>query len=96
MIVGLFEGLYEMHENYNAFECQYDLLYDHNQRRKEATKSYENFVDWQRYIKDRLEGVPALEKIKLRRNNISLESWENVCESIESTIQDGQVACKKR
>ena len=53
-------------------------------------------MDWKRYIKDRLEYVSGLEKNKLRRINISLESWENVCESIESIIHDGQVSCKKR
>ena len=94
-MVGLFEGLNEIQETYNAFEHQSDLLYDHNQRRKYATKDYDNMVDWKRYIKDRPKYVPILDKIKLRRINISLEWWENVCESIESTIQDGQGACKK-
>ena len=59
-------------------------------------KSYDNLVEWKRYIKGRPKNVPILDKIKLRRINISLESWENVCESVESTIKDGQVACKKR
>ena len=40
--------------------------------------------------------MPILDKIKLRRIKISLESWENVCESIESTIQDGQKTYRKR
>ena len=40
--------------------------------------------------------MSVLEKIKLRRNKVYLEPWENVCESIESTIQYGQVTCKKR
>ena len=40
--------------------------------------------------------MPILDKIKLMRIKISLEYWENVCESVESTIKDGQVACKKR
>ena len=30
VMVGLFEGLNEMQETYNAFEQQSDLLYDHN------------------------------------------------------------------
>ena len=37
-----------------------------------------------------------LDKIKLRRINIFLESWENVCELVESTIHDGNIACEKR
>ena len=53
-------------------------------------------MDWQRYIKDRPEDAPILDKIKPRRMNISLEYWENVCELVESTIQDGQITCNKR
>ena len=82
-MVGLFEGLNEIQETYNAFEHQYDLLYDHNQRRKEETKAYDNLVDWKRYIKDKPKDVPILDNIKLRRIKISLEYWENVCELVE-------------
>ena len=95
-MVGFFEGLNEIQETYNAFENQYDLLYDHNQRRKEESKAYDNLVDWKRYMKERPEYVPILDKIKLRRIKISLESWETVCELVDSTIQDGQVAYKRR
>ena len=35
-----------------------------------------------------------LDKTNLRIK-ISLEYWENVCESLYSTIQDGKIACKK-
>ena len=88
-MVGLFEGLNEMKETNNSFEWQSNLIYDHNQRRKEAMKSYDNLVEWKRYIKGRPKNVPILDKIKIRRIKISLESWENVCESVESTIKDG-------
>ena len=95
-MVGLFEGLNEMKETNNSFEWQSNLIYDHNQRRKEATKAYDNLVDWKRYIKERPEDVTILDKIKLRRIKISLEYWENVCESLYSTIQDGKVSYNKR
>ena len=73
-MVGLFEGLNEVQETYDTLEQQFDLLYDHNQRTKEVTKAYANLDDWQRCIKVRPEDVPILEKIKLRRIKISLES----------------------
>ena len=96
VMVSLFEGLNEIQETHNAFELQSDILHDHNTRRKEATKAYDNLVDWQKYIKDRPKYVSFIDKIKLRRIKISLEYWENVFESIYSTILDGQVSCKKR
>ena len=95
VMLGLFEGLNYIQETYNSFEHQFDLLYDHNKTRKHATKYYDDMVDWTRYIKDKPEDVPILDKIKLRRIKISLESWENVKESVESTIRDGHIACKK-
>ena len=48
VMVGMFEGLNEIQETYNSFERQSDLLYDHNQRRKEAVKAYDNLVNWKR------------------------------------------------
>ena len=74
----LFEVLNEMQKTYNSFEHQCYLLYGHNQRGKDATKAYDNLVDKKRYIKDKPEYVPILDKIKLRRIKISLESQENV------------------
>ena len=95
-MVGFFQGLNEIQETYNTFECQFEPLYHPSQKKKEATKSYDDMVDWQRCIKDKPKDVPILYNIKLRRIKISLESWENVCESVESTIQNGQRAYKKR
>ena len=95
-MVDLFKGLSEMQETYNSFERQSDLLYDHNQKRNEETRAYDTLVDWHKYIRDRSHDLPVLDKIKLKRFKISLETWENVCELVESIIQDGNVACKKR
>ena len=85
-----------MQETYNSFKRQSDLLYDHNKKRNEARKSYDTLVDQQKHIRDRPDDMPVLDKIKLKRIKISLETWENVCELVESIIQDGQVTCKKR
>ena len=54
-MVSMFEGFNETQELYNAFERQSDILHDHNRRRNEATRAFDNLVDWQKYIKDILE-----------------------------------------
>ena len=74
LLVELFERLNEIQGTFNSFEHQSNVLYDHNKRRKDSTKSLDNVVDWQRYIKDKPEDVPILDKIKMRRAKISLES----------------------
>ena len=72
-MVSLFEGLSEMQETYNTFELHYDLLYDHNQRRSEAIRAYDTLVDWHKYIRDKPNDLPVLDKIKLKRIQISIE-----------------------
>ena len=94
-MVNLFKIFNEIQELYNAFEHQYDVLHDHNRRKKEATRAYDNLIDWQKYIKDRPYDFPVLEKIKLKKIEVSIETWENVCDLVESIIKDGQVACKR-
>ena len=66
-MVILFEGINEIHELYNAFEHQYDILNDHNRRRNEETRDFNNLVNSQKYIKDRPEDFSILDKIKLKR-----------------------------
>ena len=48
------------------------------------------------YIKERHNDLPFLEKGKLKRIQVSIKTWESVCDRVESIIKDGQVACKKR
>ena len=85
-----------MKESYNAFEHQYEILHDHQKMRKEATRAYDNLVDWKKYIKDRPYDLLVLYKLKIKKIQVSIETWENVCDLVESIIKDGQVACKRR
>ena len=48
------------------------------------------------YIKDRPEDFPVLDKIKLKRIQVSIETWENICDLVESIIKDGLVDCKRK
>ena len=95
-MINLFKGFNEMQELYNAFEHQPSLLHDHNKRRKEATRAYDNIIHWEKYIKDKPDDLPISDTFKLKKIEVSVETWENVCDLVESIIKDGQVACKKR
>ena len=66
-MISLFEGPSEMQETYNAFKHQSDFLHDHNWRRIEATRSYDTMVDWKKYIKDKPDDLPVLDKSKRKR-----------------------------
>ena len=37
-----------------------------------------------------------MDKLKLKRIHVSIETWENVCDLVESIIKDGHVDCKRK
>ena len=88
-MVSLFEGLNEMQETYNALERHSNLLHDHNRRRNEETRAYDTLVGWKKYIKDRPDDLPVLDKGNLKRIKVSNETWEIVCDLVKSIIRDG-------
>ena len=51
-------------------------------------------MDWNKYIKDIQDNLLILDKLKLKKIEVSIEIWENACDLVESIIKDGQVACK--
>ena len=53
-------------------------------------------VNSKKYIKDRLKDFPFLDNLKLKRIQVSIETWENVCDLVDSIIKDRQVACKRK
>ena len=91
-MVSLFEGINELQEMYNTFECHSDLLHHHNRRRNEETRASDTLVYWKMFIKERTNNLLVLDKGKLKRIQDSIETWESVCDLVESIIKEGQVA----
>ena len=56
-----------MRERYNPFEHQFDIIHDHNTRINEATRDFDNLVDWKKFMKDIAEDLAFFDKLKLRR-----------------------------
>ena len=81
-----------MQEMYNSFENQSDVLNENHKRRQEAIKAYDSIIDWQKYIKDRPKDLPILDKLKLMKIEVTIETWEGICDLVESIIKDGKVA----
>ena len=91
-MVNLYKGFNEMQELYNSFEHQLEVLHEHHKRIQEATKAYDHIIEWQNYIKDRSEDLPILDKLKLKKIELIIETWESICDLVESIIKDGKVA----
>ena len=47
-------------------------------------------------MKERPEDLPILDKHKLKKIEVIIETWEGICDLVESIIRDGQAACRKR
>ena len=62
----------------------------------EVIKALYDVMDWQNIIEDKPENVVVLHKMKIRRIKFSLESWENVCEIVESMIQERKRVYRKK
>ena len=83
-----------MQELYNMLECQYDILRDHNSCRLLAAKAFDNVLEWKNHIKDRPHDFPLMDKLHTKKTKVTIETWEIICDEVESIIKDGQVACK--
>ena len=71
---GLYKIFNEMHELYNTFESQSDILQDHNTHKREGAKAFDNVLDWKKHVKDRSHDFPIMDKLqtKLQTKNIEL------------------------
>ena len=83
-----------MQELYNTFECQSDIPRDHYTRRRVASNAFENVLDWHKHIKDMPHDFIVMGKIHTKKTEVTIETWETICDGVESIIKDGQMACK--
>ena len=58
-----------------------------NKIRQEATKSYDSIIYWHKYTKETPEDLPILDKLKLKKIEEIIETWEDICDHMESTIK---------
>ena len=61
-------------------------------KRIEAARAYDNIIDWHKYIKERPEDLPMMDKLKLKKIEVIIETWEGICDLVESIIKDGQAS----
>ena len=85
-----------MQELYNTFESQSDILQDHNTHRRATSKAFNNVLDWKKHIKDRPHDFPFMDKLHTKKTKVTIETWERICDVVESIIKGGQEACRRR
>ena len=85
-----------MHELYNSFERQYDVVQDHHTHSIEVTKAFDNVLYWEKHIKYRIHDLPVMGKIQTKKTGVTIETWESICDAVESIIKGGNMACRRR
>ena len=49
---------------------------------------------WKKHIKERPDGLRILDKLELKKNEVCIETWEAMCDSVEAVVNAGQKGCK--
>ena len=79
-----------MKDLFNSFERQADILQDHHARRIVAVKEFEDVLDWKKHIKDKPQDFPVMDKLWAKKTEVTINTWEGICDAVESIIKDGQ------
>ena len=88
-MANIYRGFNEIQELYNTFDSQSEILQDHNTRRRETTKAFDNVLDWQKHIKDKPHDLPIMDKLQTRKTDATIETRESIWDAVESMINDG-------
>ena len=74
MVYELFKTLDNIFETHMVFDKMYVVLEDLVEKRQQASKAYDEVVDWQRYMKDKPDNVTLLTNFQFKRTRIILRA----------------------
>ena len=63
---------------------------------RETSTALEQVRGWKKNIKERLDGFQILDKIDMKTTEVSIETWEAMCNSVEAIFNAVQKACENR
>ena len=89
----MFRTLDDIFETYVAFDKMSVTLEEYKAKRQQASKSYDDILYWQRYMKDKPQGITTLSNFQLKKVRTALHAWLNLNEMIEESIQKAQAIC---
>ena len=95
-MTNLFRALCEIHELYKTFEEQSHVLEDHDTQKIVAMKALENVSGWKIHMRDKEKDIPIMDKFQVKKVEVIFETWGSLCDAVQSIIEDGQEACKRR
>ena len=87
LVYELFKTLDNIFENHMVFDKMYVVLEDLVKKRQQASKAYDEVIDWIRYMKDKREIVTFLTNFHLKRIKIILRAFEYLDEIVAKAIK---------
>ena len=90
------QTLNHSYETHIAFGQMFVVLEEQVEKREQASKAYDDILDWQRYMKDKPKNITILSSFQLKKVRTVLQAWLNLNEMIEDTIKNEQAMCGRR
>ena len=47
-------------------------------------------------MRDKAKDIPIMDKVQVKKVEVTFETWGSLCDAVRSIIEDGQEACKRR
>ena len=93
LLIELFNTLDDIMETHVAFGKNFVTVEEQAANREQASKSYADILDQQRYMKDRLELITIIRNFQLKKVRTILRAWLDLNEMVEDTIQKAHAIC---
>ena len=59
-------------------------------------KALENVTGWKIHMRDKAKDIPIMDKVHVKKVEVIFETQGSLCDAVQSIIEDGQEACKRR
>ena len=83
-MIDLYTCFDEMKGLYGNFTKHSETLEDHHDHMRAASTNLVEVIGWKKNNKEKPHGLPILEKLQDKKTNVSIETWEGICDSVET------------
>ena len=78
----------------DKFTKHYESLQYHHDHMRAASTNLVEVIGWKKNNKEKPHGLPILDKLQDKKTDVSIETWEGICDSVETLINGGKIACE--
>ena len=72
------------------------VLEDLVEKSQQASKAYDEVIDWKRYMKDKIDNITILTNFQFKKIRTILRAWEDLDEMVIEAIKKAQAICSRR